>query len=548
MFRHLRKGWLMISALVIGLQTVLFAFDPGDNAITISDVAVHTDGKQQGVLSVGASVQILSATENRLRIDTSDLFLKTKEGIGRASHVFWVDAKHVRSPKEAISIFKAQLEDKAKEDVALFLARANAHRMNQNYEAALADCDSASRLDPRNSLSFALQGALLLDRGDAADAIKSLSKAIELKPDFSWALCVRGNAYSDVGNYDESIADCDRVLRTYPEYSDALYVRAVAHEMREDVDDAVRDYLAFVKADPKDARVAKAHLQLGTLRESQGEFEEAISEYCQGIELSTDPTDGIYFRAACWARMGEFEKSYAEVGRMLAAAPAGKGKARALSERAGISVIKGDMPRAIEDLTAAAKLAPSLETLVERAQVFLLANENQKAIEDSSFVIGLDSKNENAYWVRAAAFASMGRHADAISDYSRAHELNPKNLDVIANRGTAWLSLGDFNQAIADLDTALEKIRLNPNLFRARGEAWFQKADYRKAVADFNKAIELNGSHPLYYRRRAACWEKLGEADKATVDTARAKSLEDEIFEAIDAIKDATDKARRLDN
>jgi tetratricopeptide (TPR) repeat protein len=78
----------------------------------------------------------------------------------------------------------------------------------------------------------------------------------------------------------------------------------------------------------------------------------------------------------------------------------------------------------------------------------------QKAIDDYTKAIELNSKNAGAYYNRGIAYNDLGQYQKAIDDYTKAIELNPKDAGAYGNRGVAYAlqksptaACGDFYQA-----------------------------------------------------------------------------------------------------
>jgi tetratricopeptide (TPR) repeat protein len=56
-----------------------------------------------------------------------------------------------------------------------------------DFDAAIADCTEALRLQSTNFAALATRGAAFRQKGDFATAIEDLQQVIRQKPDYGWA-------------------------------------------------------------------------------------------------------------------------------------------------------------------------------------------------------------------------------------------------------------------------------------------------------------------------------------------------------------------------
>ena len=119
-------------------------------------------------------------------------------------------------------------------------------------------------------------------------------------------------------------------------------------------------------------------------------------------------------------------------------------------------------------------------------------------------LIGLNSKDEDAWRDRAYVRANNQDYDGVYADFSQAIQLNPKDARAYVNRGS--LPRASTAQRLADFDTAL---RLNP----AYAGAWLGKAglyddsgDFAGAVAAYGAVIKLLPDNAEAFNGR--CWER----------------------------------------
>ncbi|MBI4681221.1 MAG: tetratricopeptide repeat protein [Nitrospirae bacterium] len=123
-----------------------------------------------------------------------------------------------------------------------------------------------------------------------------------------------------------------------------------------------------------------------------------------------------------------------------------------------------------------------------------------KAIDDFTKSLELDSNNSNTFVQRASVYERIGLYNKGIHDYTRAIELNPKDTWNYRYRGDCYRILGIYDKAIVDYTKAIELAKkasshidaaVASGAYFSRGLSYFNKELYDKSIDDFSKAIEI---------------------------------------------------------
>jgi len=133
---------------------------------------------------------------------------------------------------------------------------------------------------------------------------------------------------------------------------------------------------------------------------SQGNFEEAVSDFTQVITLDPRAHEAYYNRGAAKANMFAKENPLERTKTFLA----------------------GDCP--------------------------LLRD----AISDFTKAISIDPNNFQYYMARDSAYIFIRQSKNAVADLTRAIRLNPNRADIYFNRGLAYVLNGDIKDGWADID------------------------------------------------------------------------------------------------
>jgi tetratricopeptide (TPR) repeat protein len=107
---------------------------------------------------------------------------------------------------------------------ALYLQRAELHRLHQDWQHAQADYDRAAELDPALDEVHLGRASLLLDTGRATEAVNLLNGLLERNPEHGEAWIARGRIYRRLKQPDRALADYEKALAVLQEPEPAHYV------------------------------------------------------------------------------------------------------------------------------------------------------------------------------------------------------------------------------------------------------------------------------------------------------------------------------------
>jgi tetratricopeptide (TPR) repeat protein len=133
-----------------------------------------------------------------------------------------------------------------------FSNRCGGYNEKGENDRALADCNQAIRLDPKDAFAYNNRGNAYNAEGDYDRAIADFTEAIRLDPKLAFAYNGRGVAYRHKGDLDRAIADYTEAIQLNPNYANAYYNRGLAWEIKNDLQKALADYKRFVELNPSD--------------------------------------------------------------------------------------------------------------------------------------------------------------------------------------------------------------------------------------------------------------------------------------------------------
>ena len=136
------------------------------------------------------------------------------------------------------------------------------------------------------------------------------------------------------------------------------------------------------------------------------------------------------------------------------------------------------------------------DALLNRAELYVRAGQNQYASEDFEAVLELDPENVRCYINRGVYQIHRSRPAKAIQDFDHALLNDPSNPLALYNRAVAYTDAKQYDQAIDDYTTALEAVPTAVAALRNRGLLHLLNGNSKKAKKDLSLVLELVQDSP----------------------------------------------------
>ena len=152
-------------------------------------------------------------------------------------------------------------------------------------QEAIAAFEKAIQIDPEMAEAYNSAGAVWLETGDSARAEAALRNAIRMQPNYAQAHNNLGNLLSGAGRFEEARYHFEAALRYKDDYVGARYNYALALTKARHLDEAQSQVEAILRIDP---RSAEGHHFLGNLFAARGQFERAIAEYRESIQVEPE--------------------------------------------------------------------------------------------------------------------------------------------------------------------------------------------------------------------------------------------------------------------
>jgi len=426
-------------------------------------------------------------------------------------------------------------------------------KKRKELDAAIGDCTWMIGLDSKNHYFFKRRGDLQKDKGNTDKALADYRKALTLKPSDRWTLSSILRIHEGRKDTKEAIAECTWLIRLDPGNKNAYRERGRLKLKQKDYDGALADLDRAIELDPKNAR---NYVSRAKGKAAKKDLDGAIADCTRAIELKPNDYGAHWQRAQCRADKGLNEKAIEDYRKSIEIGPYGRGftfryilrlrkkmedvdgaradfewaialdpkKAWPYEARATWKQERGDLKGAEADCTHAIELDPKNGPYITRAEIRILLENVDGAMEDCDRYLG--PKVTRVYKLTRTAVIRhrVGRIAAAIEDCNRAIKLDPKHTPAYTWRSSFRRDSGDYKGALADIDKAIQ-LKASTYMYNRRARLHLLMGNRDAAFADYATTIEKSKDKGWAHGARAEAHYELGEHAEAMRDFQKACEL-----------------------
>ncbi|MCX8173529.1 MAG: tetratricopeptide repeat protein [Thermoplasmata archaeon] len=325
-----------------------------------------------------------------------------------------------------------------------------------------------------DEIARAVKSVALYHRKDIKNAEELLKNADNSNPD-TWIY--RGNLRFESEDFDGAIKCYNEALKLSPDNVAALYNKANALLQIGRNEEALRILEKLVKNNPD---IEEIWNNLGNIYARRGKVEEAVKAYTKAIELNPDYTVARYNLGMVLAQRGEYAAAMDQFSRVL--------------ER--------------EEM---------VEAYCAMASCEYATNNFQQALKTINKAISLNSKNIDAWLLRAAVLAELEKTEDASNTLKECMKINPENAEVYLAAAKLAAKHHRLREAEETLKDAVERAPENAQAWELLAEIEHQLERYDAAIYAAERALALPESQEhrwyLEYLLGSSHFEKKEYAD-----------------------------------
>ncbi|WP_375509532.1 tetratricopeptide repeat protein [uncultured Nostoc sp.] len=311
-----------------------------------------------------------------------------------------------------------------------------------------------------------------------------------------------------------------RLLKPLTNAQQTLYQEGVNKYDAGNYEGAVEDFNQAIELDPKNAL---AYNRRGDAYYRLGDYEQAQADSSQAILLNPQDANAYFDRGFALSELGKYKEAIADYTQAInlnsedAFAYYGRGLARTQLK---------DNKAAIGDFNKAIALKPQYtEAYLQRGILRRRLRQRLEAIQDFDTVIKMNPSDAKGYYQRGLTQSINKQKYAAIKDYTDAININPKYIEAYLNRGDVYSDLGNQVEATEDYNTILQ---IDPKFSAAyihRGIHRFSFGDYKGAIEDYTEALKLDSNDVVAYNNRGNAYLELGNKKSANQDYSRAIAI-----------------------
>ena len=188
-----------------------------------------------------------------------------------------------RSTERPAGLGRSRSGDSGRSAIAqAYSLRGQARTILRQFDQAMADFDSAIRLDPKGCSTYARRGTAWSKQAHIDEALADFDTALRLNPYYVVALNNRANVWFKKGEFRLAIKDYTAALQIKPVAEDLYFNRAIAWARLGEQGRAMQDYSETIRLNP---RYAPAYYHRANLRLEQGDRARAADDFKRASAL-----------------------------------------------------------------------------------------------------------------------------------------------------------------------------------------------------------------------------------------------------------------------
>ncbi|MBW4670108.1 MAG: tetratricopeptide repeat protein [Cyanomargarita calcarea GSE-NOS-MK-12-04C] len=226
--------------------------------------------------------------------------------------------------QDAITAYSHALQIQPR-NADIYYKRGNARYSLREYEGAIPDYIQAININPNYAKAYNQSASARYELGDYQGAIEDYTQAIKINPNDALAYRNRANVRSQIGDNQGAIEDFTHAIKinphdrdTYRSLDKAGYLLKDKPQFAHDADaykkransryelgnyeGAIEDYTQMIDINPNDAF---AYKNRANVRSYCGDYQGAIDDYTQTIKINFNDADAYYHRGNIRCELGD---------------------------------------------------------------------------------------------------------------------------------------------------------------------------------------------------------------------------------------------------
>lgn len=437
--------------------------------------------------------------------------------------------------------------------------KANVYLKLKDYKSALNNFKMYLSIKPNDNEGLCYQALCYLKLRDFENAYNSANFAISLRSDDPFSYKIAAEIHLASKDYRSAISFSTKALKIDPNNAKLYEIRGKSNFILGKVNESLFDCEKAISLDNKSYI---AYLYRAQAKMEKGLFEEAIPDLDKVIQVDPNAVFAYQFKVKCHNHLLEFEKSALLIEKILEIDPTNNfglktknllkepsfkiryivqkhiksetsdESSRLLTEAMNIDpyrtycslgyyrFMNKNFDKAINAYSKAIELNPqSIEPRLSRASSYMEIFEWQKAYDELSTLISMESENYNIRLSMARVCDKMSKEDEAIFHLQSCIKIAPNESRPYALLGDFYFDRGQYQKCIEFYTSALSKDENNSDILSKLSWVYLLIPD--KTLNNPVKALELSQKSSSLSREwqilkvLAACYAANDQFDKA---------------------------------
>jgi tetratricopeptide (TPR) repeat protein len=299
----------------------------------------------------------------------------------------------------------------------------------------------------QNAKQYFKAGESFVEAGNQKDAIAQFTKAIELNPDYLQAYVSRAEAYKAINELQKAAEDYKRALVFESSEIELYYRASEVNYLLKNYPEALDLINKGITLSPKHEEAYRLLSQIQTATE---DYSNALASIDKALKLKDNPENN-YTHGLISEKMKNYIQAEIDYDKAIAK---NKLYLEAYLAQANLKLLLNKLDKAMENCNAAFKIDPnSREAYLIRSRIYVKQTEYTKAIDDVSKLLSNNPNDKELFLIRGTYYQEFTQHQNAINDFTKAILIDPKYSDAIFKRAFSYEQVGDFKSAIKDYGT-----------------------------------------------------------------------------------------------
>ncbi len=255
---------------------------------------------------------------------------------------------------------------------------------------------------------------------------------------------------------------------------------------------------------------------------AEGIIEGCTAYIAENPQRTSNLARAYTWRGIAYKDLGESDRAIEDLSQAIGIEPS----VSAFTARGNAYFRKGDYERALSDYESALSIKREAPPLMRMIDVFRRREQYDLALQAIEEVMELWSREDPVFHlIRGHVHRDIGQFEKSLQDFEKAIELAPRFESFRSDRCVALALLGKAEEGLPDCDRAIDKGPPTAANFLNRGAVYLRLNRPDEAAADFERAFVVAPEDPEALYARGVGRRLKGDTAGGDADMASAKGL-----------------------